>query len=633
MEQQVPGLTEALLTAAIEASANGIVITDRSGLIQWVNPAFTAMTGYPPATVIGQYPRVLKSGRHDDEFYRSLWTTILEGHPWHGQMVNRRRDGSEYVEEMTITPVRDTAGEITHFIAIKQDISRRVQAEQQLRKAQKMEAVGLLAGGVAHDFNNLLTVINGYSDLILNPEEPVGSHGDYARLIREAGDRGAALVRQLLTFSRGQVIEAVVLQVNTLISEMERMFQRLLPENIQFTSLLEPALAPVLADPGQIQQVLMNLVVNARDAMPEGGRLDVKTANHHVGVAYQEQHLLVPAGSYVLLSVSDTGIGMDETTQEHLFEPFFTTKPLGVGTGLGLSTVYGIVKQSGGWVRVHSEKNKGTSVEVYLPVAEGHTAAAPIERPAAMQVGTETVLLVEDNIEVRRFAAAVLERVGFAVLTAGSGPEAVTVAANHSGPIDLLLTDVILPGANGREVAERLKADRPGLAVLFMSGYTQNVIATDGVIEQGVDYLQKPFNAATLCARVREALQKHNQATRILLVDDDAAILGLLKQMLENSGYAVETASNGKFAMIAFERQPADVVICDLVMPEREGLETIRRLREVDPAVRIVAMSGYFGGQFLHTARLLGADATLLKPVSGPELVRLLRQVLWERRR
>ena len=284
-------------------------------------------------------------------------------------------------------------------------------------------------------------------------------------------------------------------------------------------------------------------------------------------------------------------------------------------------------------MRVNSEKNKGTSVEVYLPMAEGHPAAAPIERPAAMQVGTETVLLVEDNTEVRRFAAAVLERVGFAVLTAGSGPEAVAVAASHSGPIDLLLTDVILPGANGREIAECLKRDRPGLAVLFMSGYTWNVIGTEGVIEQGVDYLQKPFNAAVLCARVREALQKHNQAIRILLVDDDAAILGLLKQMLENSGYAVATAANGKLAMSAFERQPADVVICDLVMPESEGLETIRRLRAVDPAVRIIAMSGYFAGKFLHTARLLGADATLLKPVSGPELVRLLRQVLWERKR
>jgi CheY-like chemotaxis protein len=282
---------------------------------------------------------------------------------------------------------------------------------------------------------------------------------------------------------------------------------------------------------------------------------------------------------------------------------------------------------------VDSEKNKGTSVKVYLPQAEGNAAAPHSERSAARQAGTETIILVEDNAEVRRFAAAVLERVGFAVLTAGSGPEAVAVAASHSGPIDLLLTDVILPGANGREIAERLKADRPGLAVLFISGYAQNVIATEGVIQEGVDFLQKPFNTAALCTRVREVLQKHNQAIRVLLVDDDAAILGLLKQMLENSGYSVETAANGKLAMSAFERQPADVVICDLVMPEWEGLETIRRLREVDPAVRIIAMSGYFAGQFLHTAQLLGADATLLKPVSGPELLRLLRQVLWERKR
>jgi len=374
----------------------------------------------------------------------------------------------------------------------------------------------------------------------------------------------------------------------------------------------------------------VNLVVNARDAMPEGGRLLVETANIQVDGANQEPCLSLPVGPYVLLSVSDNGMGMDEATQERLFEPFFTTKPLGAGTGLGLSTVYGIAKQSGGCVRVRSEKNKGTVVEVYLPSAEGTAVTRAAEQPTAVKAGNETVLLVEDNPDVRRFAAGVLERVGFTVLTAGSGPEAVAVAGSHPGPIDLLLTDIVLPGADGHAIAERLKTKRPEMAVLLMSGYGQDRFAGENQSGQSIDYLQKPFNAAALCAGVRESLQKHNQAIRVLLVDDDAAILGLLRQMLENSGYEVETAANGKLAIAAFERQRADVVVCDLVMPEKEGLETIRRLRAIDATARIIAMSGYFAGQFLHTARLLGADATLPKPISGPELVRLLRQVLWE---
>jgi DNA-binding response OmpR family regulator len=369
-------------------------------------------------------------------------------------------------------------------------------------------------------------------------------------------------------------------------------------------------------------------VVNARDAMPRGGRLEIETSNVEVDASHAERHLNMPPGIYVLIAVSDTGVGMDEQTKEHLFEPFFTTKPMGAGTGLGLSTVYGIVKQNGGWVWVYSEKGRGSTFKVYLPRAEGELTGKPASPRKAVDRGDEAILLIEDNPDVRRFLRTALAEYGYTVLEADSTEEALSVSDRVQDRIDLLITDVVLPGANGREAAAQIKARRPEIAILFISGYSGNVIANQGVLERGVNFLQKPFTSDALAARVREVLHDRNQSIRILLVDEETAVLGLLRQILSKAGYDVITASNGREAVRQLERNAVDLVITDLVMPEQEGLETILLIRKNNPQVRIVAMSGAFGSDFLNAARAMGAQATLLKPIMAAQLLSTIRQVM-----
>ncbi|MBZ5618427.1 MAG: response regulator [Acidobacteriia bacterium] len=517
--------------AAVENCADGILLIDRSGAIRWVNPAFTAVTGHSVFEVIGGNPGLRESGWQPPRSFPEVWQTILAGRPWRGQTRNRRKDGSEYLEEMTITPIRDASGAISHFLAIQREIatraesdpqdwggreplepglesgsfvSARAELEDQLRQAQKMEAVGHLAGGAAHDLNNLLTVINGYSDLLLSRKEPPETTQEYLQLIREAGERAATLAGRLLAFSRHQTHQSTILNLNDVVTGMITLLRRLLPANIEFTGKLEPKLGTALADAGLMEQVLMNLVVNARDAMPEGGRLEIQTANLELDAALAAGRGGMPPGGYVLLTVADTGMGMDDSTKAHLFEPLYTTKPAGVGTGLGLCTVYRIVKQSAGWISVHSEKGKGTVVSVYLPSTPGETAPAVSAPRIAPQRGTETILLVEDHGDVLRFASSVLESLGYTSLAASSGKEATDRARNFPGPIDLLIIDLDLPDGHGRDIAERLKTIRPGLAVLYISGYPHNAAAAQGT----PDFLAKPFSADALGQRVRETLQR-----------------------------------------------------------------------------------------------------------------------------
>jgi two-component system cell cycle sensor histidine kinase/response regulator CckA len=373
---------EALLrlqAAALGAAANAVMITERSGRIIWVNPSFTAITGYSAEEVIGGYPRILKSGGHPKEFYERMWSTILAGQVWQGETINRRKDGSTYTEDQTITPIRDEQDEITHFVAIKQDVSENRLLAQQLHQAQKMESVGRLAGGVAHDFNNMLGVIIGYSELL---EEQVGSNELLTRRTREikkAGHRAASLTRQLLAFSRQQVLEATVLDVNEIVSETGKMLQRIIGDEIELTTAPCPVLAMVNADPGQIQQIIMNLAVNARDAMPHGGKLKIETANVELDENFAKIHKPTIPGRYVKLSVVDTGTGMDAETQARIFEPFFTTKEIGKGTGLGLATVFGVVKQSGGYIWVETSLGNGATFDIYLPAIQ--EAATPSSSP------------------------------------------------------------------------------------------------------------------------------------------------------------------------------------------------------------------------------------------------------------
>ena len=503
-------LTEAenrRLAMAIEQSADGIVVTDPEGIIQYVNPAFSAMTGYTRDEALGQNPRILKSGQHGNEFYQSLWNTIRAGNVWHGEISNRRKDGTLYTEAMTIAPVRDPSGTITNFIAVKEDVSERKQLEQQFRQAQKMEAVGRLSGGIAHDFNNLLTVINGYSEIILDSMKPDDLNRNRVGEIKKSGARAASLTRQLLAFSRQQVMEPQVLDLNSVIANMDKMLRRLIGEDIDLVTVAGKDLGRVKADPGQIEQIILNLAVNARDAMSEGGKLTIETQNAELDESYARDHVAVKPGPHVMLAISDTGAGMNPETQKHIFEPFFTTKGKGKGTGLGLSTVYGIVKQSGGNIWVYTEPGKGTTFKIYLPrIDEPLEVHPPGKAEAEARSGTETVLLVEDEPAVRMLVLETVKLKGYRVLEAHNGAEALSIAAQHQGPIHLLITDVVMPEMGGRVLAERLAASRLGMKVLYMSGYTDNAIVHHGVLEPGTAFLQKPFTPEALALKVRDVL-------------------------------------------------------------------------------------------------------------------------------
>src|SRR6202044_2648667 len=485
----------------------GICRCNAAGQLLDINPALLAILGYSSAQeLVGKHLGELYADTHH---WFELADHLHSAAPFNGLIAEwKRKDGTNTALRVSGRAVCD-GDKKTAFELFIEDVTERRALEQQLRQSQKMEAVGRLAGGIAHDFNNLLMVISGYSEFLLDRLGPDPEMRNPAQEIASAAGRASTLTRQLLAFSRKQMLAPRILDLNGVVTENLKMLNRMIGEDIDLVMMPGASLGSVRADAGQIEQVIMNLAVNARDAMPAGGKLTIETSNVTLDEEYARVHAPLQAGEYVMLAISDTGMGMDVETQTHIFEPFFTTKGT-KGTGLGLSTVYGIIKQSGGYIWVFSEVRRGTTFKIYLPrgaSAGGNvTPIAGTEKPHKTEPGTETILLVEDEANLRYPARLFLEKQGYKVIEAADGAVAMQIAVAHEGTIHLLLTAVIMPGMNGRELAQRISEIRPNVKILYMSGYTENVIGTNGMLDAGVRLLQKPFNLRDLKDKVREVL-------------------------------------------------------------------------------------------------------------------------------
>ncbi len=500
------------LSSAVEQSPASIVITDPTGAIEYVNPTFTRKTGYTLEEVRGRNPRLLKGDKTSAEDYRQMWQAITQGREWRGELHNRKKNGELFWELALLSPIVDQQGRITHFLAVKEDITGQKALAEQLRQAQKLEAIGQLAGGVAHDFNNLLAaMMMNVGTLQENPGLDQDTHQMLAELM-EVAQRAANLTRQLLMFSRRSVLEKKTLDMNEVVGNLLRMLERLIGEHIRVRFDRREGLPLIEADPGMLEQVLLNLAVNARDAMPLGGQLEIGLEALAVDEARARPYPGVRPGGFICLTVADTGCGMDEATRKRIFEPFFTTKEVGRGTGLGLATVHGIVGQHKGWVEVESEPGKGATFRVFLPAdarpvgPRVHVEATRVDR------GQEAILLVEDEESVRRFTAKSLQRLGYQVVEAASGPEAMKVWHKSQGQIDLLLSDMMMPeGMTGLDLAEKLQAVKPGLKVIISSGYSAEIVDQGLPAGKPIRRLQKPYHLKTLAKAIRECLDQSSE--------------------------------------------------------------------------------------------------------------------------
>jgi PAS domain S-box-containing protein len=493
----------------IETTNEGVWILDTVGKTTFCNPRLASMLGSEQKAMVGA---------SIFDFVRDEATVkALQHHEARaaGQSEIRldRKDGNFTWALLDTTPIVDSSGQYEGALVMAMDVSQRKRLEEQLRQAQKMEAVGSLAGGIAHDFNNLLSVILSGTSLILEGLKPGDPIIGELEEVRKAGERAGALTRQLLAFSRQQLLEPRTLDLNQIVLGLDKMLRRLMGEDIELSLLLSHMLGKMQADPGQIEQIIMNLVVNARDAMPQGGKVIIESGNCQLTPAYTALHLGVTPGDYVMLAITDTGIGMDPETRSRIFEPFFTTKEKGRGTGLGLSTVFGIVQQSGGHIWVYSEPGKGTTFKVYFPRKDG-----PVDTPATVPPspltlrGVETILLVEDEDQVRAISRTILRRYGYNVLEAQNGGEAFLICERYTAKIHLLVTDVVMPRMSGRQLAERLAPMRPDMRVLYVSGYTENSVVHHGVLEAGIAFLQKPITPDALLRKVREVIDWRGDA-------------------------------------------------------------------------------------------------------------------------
>jgi PAS domain S-box-containing protein len=513
------------LAAAVEKVGDSIIVTDKDGVIQYVNSTFLHTTGYTREEVIGKFPYELGGSAGAAHLFPDIVKTLKSGKTWQGMVDSHKKDGSLYYESATISPMFDENGKMIHHVCIRQDLTDRLKLEeekerleQQYHQAQKLESIGRLAGGVAHDLNNLLGPILGYAELLLQNTDESDERHSSLDVIHKSGLRARDVVRQLLAFSRKQSLSMKEVDLSTVVEGFQDLLRRTLLENIRIEYRLVGGLT-IKADTGQLEQVLLNLAVNAQDAMPEGGILVLETEETLLDAEYIEKHsgATIDPGRYAVLKVSDTGHGIDKATLEKIFEPFFSTKDMGKGTGLGLAMVYGTVKQHNGYIWAYSEKGKGTIFRAYFPLLDA--SPAPVSPPVIetsetpVKTGAETVMVVEDDTNVRQLTLQILTQKGYQVLSAESGAECLKLLEKRTDPVHILLTDVIMPDMNGKELYSKVEKRLPGVKVIYMSGYTDEVIAHHGVLDPGTHFIQKPFSTRDLAAKVREVLDDVSHGT------------------------------------------------------------------------------------------------------------------------
>ncbi len=499
-----------LAARVFDSSQEAIIITDADHIIISVNRAFTEVTGYSAAEALGGNPiRLLSSGKQNQAFYDTMFGEIAIRGYWRGELWNRRKNGQIYPEWLSMTTLTDGQGRITHYIGMFSDISDRKLMEEQLRQSQKMEAIGQLAGGVAHDFNNILMVITGYCDMLKMNLEYDAPHHIEIDQISKAANRAAALTSGLLTFSRKQIMNLQKNDLNQIISDAGKFLRRIIGEDIRLITTFKEKNLVVCVDGGQIAQMLMNLATNARDAMEKGGILAIETSIQELDDLFIQAYGYGSPGRYAQITVSDTGMGMDEKTRLKIFEPFFTTKVAGKGTGLGMAIVYGIIKQHNGYINVYSEPEKGTTYRIYLPVTSRDAASeAEFAVHATPQKGTETILVAEDDPAVREFEAAILKKFGYEVILAEDGCDAVRKYAENQSTIQLVLMDMIMPNKNGKQAYDEIRLLQPDIKVIFVTGYSADIVRSRGEIDEDVELVMKPINASDLLNKIRSTLDK-----------------------------------------------------------------------------------------------------------------------------
>jgi PAS domain S-box-containing protein len=616
-----------------EEDLAGYFISTPDGTLLDCNPAFVRIFGFASRE---QALRTNLASIHRNPNERKALIDLIQSQERLEEHQNelRRMDGTPVSVIANVIGSRNPQGKLEQIRGYVIDDTERKKAEEQLRRSQKLDAIGRLAGGVAHDFNNLLTVIIGYSSRLLSKLRRSDPAYEEATEINAAANRAAALTNQLLAFGRKQVLRPRALNLNEVISNMRDLLRRLVGERIDLVVIPHSGLDMVKADPTQIEQVIMNLVINSRDAMPRGGKITVETSN----VVWSEQDVGRPVsqkpGPYVMLAVSDNGCGMDAETQSRIFEPFFTTKQDG-GTGLGLSTVYGIVNQSGGCVSVYSEVGHGTTFKIHLPGVEETAGTLPEEEERVEEEpesGSETILVVEDDETIRMLVRKILVEKGYTVLTAPDPHEAIQIHQKHSGPIDLLLTDMVMPHMSGRELAAELVPKRPQMKVLYVSGYTRDAMIQQDLLAQGMALLWKPFETPTLLREVHRILKSSVDRAGILIVDDHREIRKLFRSTLEEAGYRVLEASSADEALARLSETTIHLVITDLNLPRQSGSELAETVRSRHPGVALIMVSGSFGSKQESLAKQIGVSAVLPKTVEPETLLETVRDVLGVKR-